>query len=57
MNGEHGEFRVRDHPDQPGKILITWHPDGTALWIHVAVVDSYHEASDAMADYRDRSET
>jgi len=57
VTGEHGEFRVRDNTDELGGYLIMWHPEGTAVWIHIAVVDSYLEASYVMADYRDRSDT
>lgn len=57
MTALHGEYRVRAHPDLPGRLLVTWRADGAATWL---VVDEtipdwdLHAASDAMKRHRDQ---
>jgi len=53
-----GEYRIRQHPDIPGKLLVTWRAgDVSPVWVHVAVVDDLHQASEAMVEHRDKGWT
>lgn len=56
MTPLHGEYRVRAHPDLPGRLLVTWRPDGAATWLVVdeTIPDGdLHAVSDAMVHHRD----